>query len=80
MLGVPPAETHRFQIFAAIVCDYLWFSRNKAYHDVIIPNALRISITINRIALEHYSAWTTKYEKTPAVWKKPISSLFQDKL
>jgi hypothetical protein len=77
MLGVPPVETHRFQIFAVVACDYLWFSRNKAYHDGIILNALSISTTINRIALEHYYAWTAKYDKTPAVWKSPSPPYFK---
>lgn len=50
MLGVSPTKTHKFQIFAAVACDYLWFTRNKAYHDGIIPNALLISTTINKTA------------------------------
>jgi len=64
MLGVPPAKIHRFQIFVVVACDYLRFTRNKAHHDDTIPNALFISTTINKNALEHYSAWTTKYDKT----------------
>jgi hypothetical protein len=67
MLGVPLAEAHRFQIFAAVACDYLWFTRNKAHHDGIFPNALIISTTIDKTTLEHYSAWKTKYVKTPEV-------------
>jgi hypothetical protein len=48
MIGIPQAEIHLFQIFAAIACDYLWFIKNKAHHDGLIPNALVISSTINR--------------------------------
>jgi hypothetical protein len=59
-LGISPTEIHRFQIFAAVACDYLWFIRNKAHHDDIIPNAILISTTINRITLEHFLAWITK--------------------
>jgi hypothetical protein len=77
MLGVPPAETHRFQIFATVAFDYLWFIRNKAYHDGTIPNALLISTTINKIAPEHFSAWKTKYDKTPEVWKSPSPPFFK---
>jgi hypothetical protein len=77
MLGVPPAETHKFQIFAVVACDYLWFTKNKAHHDGTIPNALSISTTINKTALEHYSAWTTKYDKTPKVWKSPSPPYFK---
>jgi hypothetical protein len=56
-----------FKNFAAVACDYLWFTRNKAHHEGIIPNALIISTTINKTALEHCYAWTTKYDKTPKV-------------
>jgi hypothetical protein len=27
-----------FQIFAALLCDLLWFSRNKAFHEGVIPD------------------------------------------
>jgi hypothetical protein len=67
MLEILLAETHRFQIFFVVACDYLWFTRNKAHHEGIIPNALIISTTINKTALEHCYAWTTKYDKTPKV-------------
>jgi hypothetical protein len=49
MLGVPLAETHRFQIFTAVACDYLWFTRNKAHHDGIIPNALIYLLQLKRL-------------------------------
>jgi hypothetical protein len=71
MIGVPPAKTHRFQSFATVACDYLWFTRNKTHHDGIISNVLIISITINKTAPKHYYAWTTKYDKTPEVRKSP---------
>jgi hypothetical protein len=77
MLGIPPTETHRFQIFVVVAYDYLWFIRNKAYHDGIIPNALLISTTINKIALEHFSALKTKHNKTPEVWKSPSPPYFK---
>lgn len=67
-------------VVVPVACDYLWFTRNKAHHDGIILNALIISATINKTTLEHYSARTTKYDKTLEVWKSPSSSLFQDKL
>jgi hypothetical protein len=69
MIGILQAEAYMFQIFAAVACDYLWFTRNKAHHDGLIPNALVISSTINKTVLEHHSALTTKLVKTPEVWK-----------
>jgi hypothetical protein len=66
-----------FQIFAAVACDYLWFTRNKAHHDGLIPNALIISVTINKTVMEHHSAWTTMLVKTFAVWKRPSPAYFK---
>jgi hypothetical protein len=42
IIGIPPTETHKFQIFATVSCDFLWFIRNKAHHEGIILNALTI--------------------------------------
>jgi hypothetical protein len=50
-----------------------WFSRNKAHHEDLIPNALVISATINKLALEHHYVWSSKLIKTPEVLKKPNS-------
>jgi hypothetical protein len=69
MIGIPQAEIHLFQIFAAVACDYLWFIRNKAHHDGLIPNALIISSTINKTVLEHHSAWKKKLAPIPEVWR-----------
>lgn len=56
-LNIPLANHHRFQIFAAVACDLLWFYRNKAYHDGIITGIHHISKHINIVTLEHFHAW-----------------------
>jgi hypothetical protein len=66
-----------FQIFAAVACDQLWFLRNKAHYDNLVPNALVISANINKIALEHHSAWSTSLIRNPKVWKKPSSPFYK---
>lgn len=58
-IGISLTDSHKFQIFAAVACDQLWFSRNKAHHDHVVPNALAISATINKLVLEHFSAWSS---------------------
>jgi hypothetical protein len=55
--GIPKPETHLFQIFAMVLCDLLWFSRNKAVHEGIIPNILQLADTIKKTALAHSAAW-----------------------
>ena len=32
-LGIPLVDCHKFQIFAFVACDILWFYRNKAFHN-----------------------------------------------
>jgi hypothetical protein len=70
-IGIPHTASHMFQIFAAVACDQLWFSRNKAHHDKVLPNALTISATINRLVLEHHSAWSSSMIRSPEIWQKP---------
>jgi hypothetical protein len=45
-LSIPLADSHLFQIFAVVLCDLLWFSRNKAVHEGLI---LDISILAKSI-------------------------------
>jgi hypothetical protein len=76
-IGILTSDIHLFQIFAAVACDSIWFARNKAHHDNIIPNALDLSATINRIVLEHHSAWASLQSPPSAVWQKPCSPFFK---
>jgi hypothetical protein len=47
MIGFPLVDTHLFQIFAMVACGKIWFSRNKAFHEGLISNALSVSSTVN---------------------------------
>jgi hypothetical protein len=57
-IGIPILESHLFQIFAAIACYQIWFTRNKAHHENLVPHALVIPVTINRYTtLLGLSSW-----------------------
>jgi hypothetical protein len=56
-LLIPQTDLHYFQIFASVACDLLWTHRNKAYHEGTSFDALLLSCTINKVALDHYRAW-----------------------
>jgi len=77
-LHIPLDEHHHFQIFAAVACDYLWTSRNKAYHDGISINALSLSCQINKVAKEHSQAWFS-LSPSPIIekWLPPPQSSFK---
>jgi hypothetical protein len=55
--GIPPKDTHLFQIFAAVLCDLLWFHENKAAHDGVIPDILVFVSSITKLSLDHFAAW-----------------------
>jgi hypothetical protein len=56
-LSIPLADCHRFQIFASVACDILWYYKNQAFHNGITFVAQNVSMHINKIALEHFQAW-----------------------
>jgi hypothetical protein len=70
-IGIPLSDSHLFHIFAAVTCDQIWFASNKTYHEDLVPNAMDISFTINRIVKELHLAWNTILNPKQVVWQKP---------
>jgi hypothetical protein len=66
-IGIPISDSHMFQIFTSVAYDQIWFARNKAIHEDLIPNALDISASIKRIAKSHHSSWNNKRAPHQAV-------------
>jgi len=56
-LQIPQTDLHYFQIFASVASDLLWTHRNKAFHEGSSFDALTLSCTVNKVALDHYRAW-----------------------
>jgi hypothetical protein len=52
--GIPKLDT---QIFAAIFCDLIWFSRNKVAHEGFIPDISILASSIRRTSLDPAAAW-----------------------
>jgi hypothetical protein len=69
--GIPLADLHLFQIFAAVLCDLLWFSRNQAVHKGEIPDALKLAEKIKKVTSEHFAAWSLKKKIVKEKWSKP---------
>ncbi|XP_059429859.1 uncharacterized protein LOC132163555 [Corylus avellana] len=71
---IPKSDVHLFQIYATVMCDLMWFSRNRAVHDGVFPNVLVLSTTIKKISLDHFKAW--KDISSPCVerWSPPVGS------
>ena len=58
-LNIPLVDCHKFQIFASVACDILWYYKNKAFHDGITFDARGVSAHINKIFIEHFQAWNS---------------------
>jgi hypothetical protein len=61
-------DWHKFQIFAYVACDILWFYRNKAFYDGLTFDALKVSAHINKIAFEHFQAWNSVSDAPVEKW------------
>jgi hypothetical protein len=70
-LGIPSEEQHKFQIYASVACDILWFYKNKALHDDVSFDARSVSAHINKISLEHYLAWHPTTQDSVEIWSPP---------
>ncbi|XP_059451030.1 uncharacterized protein LOC132181816 [Corylus avellana] len=69
--GIPQSESHLFQIYAAVLCDLLWFSRNKAIHEGIVPDISKLTASIKKTSLAHAAAWHSSSAKVVEVWSPP---------
>jgi hypothetical protein len=76
-LGLPKSDVHLFQIFASVFCDLLWFNRNKVVHDGIIPDALSLSRSIKKVALDHLSAWKGLSSSPSEKWLPPAANSYK---
>ena len=70
-LGIPSEDQHKFQIFAFVACDILWFYKNKALHDEVSLDARSVSAHINKISLEHFLAWRSLTQVPVEKWSSP---------
>ena len=61
-------DCHKFQIFASVACDILWFYRNKAFHDGVSFEACNVFAHINKIAIKHFQAWLSVFDAPVEKW------------
>jgi hypothetical protein len=71
-IGIRLVDQHKFQIFAVVAYDILWFYRNKAFHDGASFDALSVLMHINKISLEHFQAWHSSSQILEEKWTPPI--------
>jgi len=61
-----------------VACGLLWTHRNKAFHEGSSFDALTLSCTVNKVALDHYRAWKV-LNSAPSIekWIPPDPSYFK---
>lgn len=77
-LHIPCSELHRFQVFATVTCDLLWFHCNKAFHYGLSFDARILAKLIINTYHQHYDAWSNKLDPAPEKWFCPSTKLVQD--
>jgi hypothetical protein len=77
VFGIPQDECHLFQIYSSVLCDMLWFNRNKAIHDGIIPDSLQLASSIKKAAQAHAAAWLSTPAPEAQVWIPPQKGSFK---
>ena len=71
------ANCHLFQIFASILCDLLWFARNKAVHEGLIPDITTLASSIRKTTLDHAAAWQSTSSLVKEFWSPPPAGSFK---
>jgi hypothetical protein len=71
LLYIPCSELHRFQVFATVTCDLLWFHHNKTFHDGLSFDAHILAKLIINTYHQHCDAWSNKLDPAPEKWICP---------
>jgi hypothetical protein len=69
-----------FQIFAIVLCDLLWFHRNKAARDGVIPNILVFVSSLKKLSMEHFAAWysvSSPVSEKSKKWTTPLEGSYK---
>ncbi|XP_065634872.1 uncharacterized protein LOC136069815 [Quercus suber] len=73
LLGLDDSEEKCFQLYALLVCDQIWMTRNKTRFEGKCSNSLELSRQIMRSYEEHKQAWKDKLHcpMRKIIWKPP---------
>jgi hypothetical protein len=74
-LSIPKFEVKKFQLFAVLAMDLIWFSRNKLIHEAVTPVPDKIQLQLSSLVSRHVSAW--KDAALPSLWIPPLPGSFK---
>ena len=72
-LGLEGEEAKDFQLYAAILCDQIWMTMNKARLEGIKTSPEMVARQVNKTYEEHKNAWRNQSTKSPkdSSWTPP---------
>ena len=75
-LGLKVDAVNQFQLFALILCDQIWMTRNKARVEGLKSNPTKLLRQILRSFKEHKQAWCAqpKCHMREIKWQAPLES------
>jgi hypothetical protein len=74
-LDIPKADSRKFQLFVALVMDFIWLARNKLIHEASLPNPMKIIQQLKVSLEQHLSAW--RAFALPSLWLPPDFESFK---
>jgi hypothetical protein len=60
-----------------VLCDLLWFSRNKVVHEGLIPDINVLAKSIKKTSLDHATAWRSTSPLAKEFWTPPPAGSFK---
>lgn len=74
-LVIPKHDARRFQLFASITMDLIWFFRNKLIHNAVFPFTAKVLHQILFNLDKHILAWNNR--SSPSLWFPPLLGSFK---
>ena len=75
-LGLDDESAEEFQLYSLLMCDQIWYSRNKARVEGSKSNPIELARQIRRVFEKHKQAWSKLPRRPPKIniWQSPPNS------
>jgi hypothetical protein len=70
ILAIPRKEASKFQLFTAIILDYIWFSKSKLIHEDLVHVSTKAIKQVSTSLELHLSTWHAA--NMPSLWFPPL--------
>lgn len=77
IIGIPRAEQHHFQLYAALALDMVWFERNKVVHGDSCVDPWLLAQHLRQLCIQHLDAWALNSVTQSLAWKPPAPGVIK---